>query len=80
MILIATISLTLLHPGPCFQGAWQTRAVLLETQQQSGDVGDHTSENSKQPNVTIHELHSRLDSLLHTERSRAPSAYHVLDH
>ena len=40
---------------------------------------DHTSENSKQPNVTIHELHSRLDSLLHTERSRVPSAYHVLD-
>ena len=79
MILIATISLTLLHPGPCFQGTWQTRAVMSETQQEIGDGEDHTSENSKQPNVTIHELHSRLDSLLHTERSRVPSAYHVLD-
>ena len=57
MILIATISLTLLHPGPCFKGAWQTRAILSEIQQDIGDQRDNPSEISKQPNVTINELH-----------------------
>jgi len=27
MILIATIALTILHPGRCFQGCWTIRAV-----------------------------------------------------
>ena len=58
MILIATSSLTFLHPGPCFQGAWQARAVSLETWQEIEDRGDIESEKSKQPNVTVYELHS----------------------